>query len=141
MSTSMAIPHHSYFEQVISSIQALSSEMIVAIVSLDGLVLSSNVTDPSKEAELSSFASTFFDYGKRMVAIPASTGNGNGRSDTVQTMVTVGAERFVVITHLLAEVVLIVVSEDKTRVNAVLKKSLEEIDRVNSLIQKKEILF
>jgi predicted regulator of Ras-like GTPase activity (Roadblock/LC7/MglB family) len=136
----MTLSHHTYFEQIISEITALASDATVAVVSIDGMVLNSNVADPALEAQLSSFASVYLDYGKKMIAIPPEP-KDNGARDLVQTMVTVGASRFIIITHLVEEAMLIIVGEDKTKLNEILKKSLEQIDQVNAMIQKKEIFF
>ena len=136
----MALSHHTYFERIISEVTALSANATVAIVSIDCMILNSNVADTTFEAQLSSFASVYLDYAKKMIAIPPDQ-KQNGARDVVQTMVTVGAQRFIIITQLVEEAMLIIVGEDKTRINALLKKSLEEIDHVNAMIQSKEILF
>jgi predicted regulator of Ras-like GTPase activity (Roadblock/LC7/MglB family) len=137
----MALSHHKYFEQITAEITTLASNTTVAIVSIDGMVLDSNIPDGALEAQLSSFASVYLDYGKKMLAIPARDGQRNAAPDKVQTTVTVGAERFIIITQLVADAMLIIVGEDKTKLNDILKKSLEEIDHVNSMIREKEILF
>jgi predicted regulator of Ras-like GTPase activity (Roadblock/LC7/MglB family) len=136
----MTLSHHTYFEQIIAEITKLASNATVAVVSIDGMVLNSNITDPTLEAQLSSFASVYLDYGKKMIAIPPDP-KAQGARDFVQTMVTVGAERFIIITQLVEEAMLIIVGEDKTKLNTILKKSLEEIDHANAMIQKKEIFF
>lgn len=136
----MHLSHHKYFEQIIAKVTAIAADSTVAVVSTDGMVLNSNVADATLEAQLSSFASVYLDYGKKMVAIPPDP-NRDGARDAVQTMVTVGAQRFIMITQLVADAMLIIVGEDKTKINAMLKISLEEIDHANAMILEKEILF
>jgi predicted regulator of Ras-like GTPase activity (Roadblock/LC7/MglB family) len=134
------ISHKEFFDQAITHLEKIAPGTSVVIVSSDGLALHSNVKDEDAEAQLGSFASVFLDHGKRIFSVPASTSSDGVRED-IQTTVTVGAKRVFVLTQLLADAFLVVLGEDKTKTNEFVKKSLEESDRLKSMISKKEIYF
>lgn len=134
------ISHKEFFDQTITHLEKIAPGTSVVIVSSDGLALHSNVKDDDAEAQLGSFASVFLDHGKRIFSVPASTSSDGMRED-IQTTVTVGAKRVFVLTQLLSDAFLVVLGEDKTKTNEFVKKSLEESDRLQAMIAKKEIYF
>lgn len=134
------ISHKDFFDQVISTIEKISAGTSVAIVSSDGLVLHSNIKDETAEAQLGSFSSVFLDQGKKIFTVPPSD-NGESFKEDIQTTVTVGAKRVFVLTQLLEDAFLAILGEDKSKTNEFLKRSLEESDRLQAMIQKQEIAF
>jgi predicted regulator of Ras-like GTPase activity (Roadblock/LC7/MglB family) len=134
------ISHKEFFDQVIANIEKIAPATFVVIVSSEGLPLHSNVKDDTAEAQLGSFASVFLDQGKKIFSVPASDA-ANGTHEDIQTTVTVGAKRIFVVTQLLSNAFLVILGEDKSKTNEFLKRSLEETDRLQALISKKEILF
>lgn len=134
------ISHKQFFDQVILNIEKIASGSSVAIVSSDGLVLHSNVKDETAEAQLGSFSSVFLDEGKKIFSVPASNSAEDVKED-IQTTVTVGAKRVFVLTQLLADAFLVILGEDKSKTNEFLKRSLEESDRLQTMIRKQEIVF
>ncbi len=134
------ISHKEFFDQTITHLEKIAPGTSVVIISSDGLALHSNVKDDDAEAQLGSFASVFLDHGKRIFSVPASTSSDGMRED-IQTTVTVGAKRVFVLTQLLSDAFLVVLGEDKTKTNEFVKKSLEESDRLQAMIAKKEIYF
>lgn len=134
------ISHKAFFDQVILNIEKIAAGTSVAIVSSDGLVLHSNVKDETAEAQLGSFSSVFLDEGKKIFSVPPSQ-TTEGVKEDIQTTVTVGAKRVFVLTQLLSDAFLVILGEDKSKTNDFLKRSLEESDRLRSLIQKQEIIF
>lgn len=134
------ISHKEFFDQVIANIEKIAPATSVAIVSSEGLPLHSNVKDETAEAQLGSFASVFLDQGKKIFDVPASDA-ANGTREDIQTTVTVGGKRVFVVTQLLSNAFLVILGEDKSKTNEFLKRSLEETDRLQALISKKEILF
>ncbi|KAB2880543.1 hypothetical protein F9K33_05035 [bacterium] len=134
------ISHKDFFDQVIVNIEKIAAGTSVAIVSSDGLVLHSNVKDETAESQLGSFSSVFLDEGKKIFSVPADNSTESAKEE-IQTTVTVGGKRVFVLTQLLNDAFLVILGEDKSKTNEFLKRSLEESDRLQAMIQKEEIAF
>lgn len=134
------ISHKDFFDQVIVNIEKIAAGTSVAIVSSDGLVLHSNVKDETAESQLGSFSSVFLDEGKKIFSVPAANSTESAKEE-IQTTVTVGGKRVFVLTQLLNDAFLVILGEDKSKTNEFLKRSLEESDRLQAMIQKEEIAF
>jgi predicted regulator of Ras-like GTPase activity (Roadblock/LC7/MglB family) len=134
----MSLSHHTYFTQVVQKAVKLDPKALVAVVSSQGLVLVSNTDDEDLEAQLASYGSAYLEYGSRLFAVPPAEGT---EPDRIQSVITVGRERFVLICHLVADTAVVIAGRDKDRVGDLLRYAYEEVNRVNGMLQSKEILF
>lgn len=136
----MAIPHKKFFDDVIRSIQSADASAVIAVVSQDGLVLSSNKEDSEIEGQLAALSSYALDTSGRLFAIP-QPGKDNGPHDDTRTLLAVGDHRYVCVTRLIASALLVATGEDKTKIAAVMRKSLEWVDEIQNKIKQKELFL
>ena len=135
----MIASHDQYFGEIIRTVEAIVPQTLVAVISWEGLVLRSNVSDEHVESQFGALASVFLDQGKRMFTIPFD--GKKPQPDTVQTMVTVGTKHVIIMTQLLPGILLAVSSDDKSKINTFRTCTLEEVDKLHAMIAKKEIIF
>ncbi|HNF87440.1 MAG TPA: hypothetical protein PLC94_12555, partial [bacterium] len=62
----MIASHDQYFGEIIRTVEAIAPQTLVAVISWEGLVLRSNVSDEHVEGQFGALASVFLDQGKRM---------------------------------------------------------------------------
>lgn len=129
----MSISHDQCFGQMIKTIAATGENVLAAVVSADGLVLKSNV-DEETEAQLAAVSTILLSQGFRVL-------NAGGKKDVVQTLISAGSESAVAVTPILHNAFLVARIADKNKINLLVKASLEEVDRLQSLIKNKEITF
>ncbi len=134
----MSLSHHAYFTQIIQKAAKLDPKSLIAVVSSQGLVLVSNTEDADLEAQLASYGSAYLEYGSRLFAVPPAEGT---EQDRIQSVITVGRERFILICQLVADTALVIAGRDKDRVGDLLRFAYEEVNRVNGMLQSREILF
>lgn len=133
------LSHKTYFDKLIKDIESVDPQSVVALVSEEGFVLSSNTPDESADAQLAAMVSVFMDYGKKIFAIPGVTSDQT--NEAVRTNVSVGDRRYVLVTQLAPHTFIIVAAEDKNRISTMMRKTLEYVDATASMMQKKEIVF
>lgn len=135
----MSIPHHQFFEDIIRKVEAIETDTVAALVSSEGLVLCSNVTDADREAQLASYAATYLDNGRKMFS--ARPTSEKESPEDVQAVITVGHARFVILAQVVAGSMLVISGTDKSKISIFLKMAMDEVARVTHLLETKEILF
>ncbi len=119
--------HYDFFQAMIRDIQAVGGEMEIAIVSSDGMDLVTNISDAGVEAHLSAYSSVFTDYGNKLMQSEPS-----GKMP-VQVNLCVTADRYILITRLDDKLSLVVRGKDRDRIAPLMKKCLDQNERVKKL--------
>lgn len=120
--------HHDFFQAMIRDIQSVGGELEIAIVSGDGMDLVTNISDATAEAHLSAYSSIFMDYGNKLLYMP-----GHSRGLPVQLNLSVNADHFILITRLDDQLSLVVRGKERERIAAVMKKCLDQTERLKDL--------
>ena len=118
---------HDFFQQIISDITSLGSGMTAVIATHDGMVLISSDADVSIESHMSAQASIVMEYGHKLLTPP-----GLKTALSVRLNLTVGTDHYVLIVILDEQLSLIVKGTDRSLIAPLMKKGLEQIDRVKN---------
>ncbi len=136
----MPIPHKKYFDELIHAVQGLDSGASIAVVSQDGLVLSSNSEDSEMENQLAALSSYAVDTSGRLFAIPHFA-QEDGSHDATRTMLVVGDHRYICVTRLTDAALLCVCGTDKNKIATVMRRSLECVDDIKQKVDQKELFL
>lgn len=120
--------HYEIFQQMLADIAQTAPAVEAAVVSHDGLVLISNISDLHKESHLAAYASVFMEYGNRMIQLP-----GNTKHSPVEISLNVTADAYILVTRLDNRLMLVVQATDREYIAPLMKQTLKQIERMQSL--------
>lgn len=120
--------HYEFFRQIIGDIESVGTPVETAIISSDGMVVVSNITDLQRESHMAAYAAVFIEYGNRMSQCPGQTNQA-----PVDISLNVNANDFTLVTRLDERLMLILRSADRQYIAPLMKACLAQIDRMKTL--------
>ena len=134
----MSISHNDFFADCIKQIGSLDETLLVSIITEEGFVAQSNMSNADMEGQIGGLVSIYVKYGKELMEIPFfESMDGNGLP--LNAWIGTGNNRFIVLTQFISNTILAVLGKDHTLIGPVMEKALHCTEAAHKYSQGKQV--